>query len=152
MRTLGTLNGEGKGWQALSRSRAAAMGVRLTEWLAVREDWQDIRFGSVPQSGGYVCGVVLVRHALGWVYAPDRMSALKEAPEHASTVISRLSLETEDRDRWLAIGVGQSRVYMLPLFGPSTRAAQWCVARARSIAAELGAAPPTLLQPGELAA
>lgn len=61
-------------------------------------------------------GYLVTRVVLGRVDAPNKKMALMAAPFGATTVLSLLSLDVDDRDGWLQMAVGVPVVKRLPLF------------------------------------
>jgi hypothetical protein len=88
----------------------------MGRWLAVREEWDEVRYGNSGKSGGYVVGYLVTRVALGWLDAPNKSAARLAAPFGTTAVLSFLSLDVEDRDGWLKMEVGRPTVSKVPLF------------------------------------
>ena len=88
----------------------------MGRWLAVREEWQDVRYGRTKRSGGFVVGQFILRTPLGWIEAGDRREAERNAPLGTTAVLSFLSLDVSDRLGWLRMPIGETQVERVPLF------------------------------------
>lgn len=95
----------------------------MGRWLAVREEWQDVRYGNGRRSGGYVVGHLITRIALAWVEAHTKREALAAAPFGTTTVLSFLSLDVDDRDGWLQMPLGVPQLKRVRLFDDGKAAA-----------------------------
>ncbi len=92
----------------------------MSRWLAVREEWEDVKYGAGARTGGYCVGHFIVRTALCWIDAPTKTAALERAPLGATTVLSFLSLDVDDRIGWLKMPLGVPVVERVPLFEGGT--------------------------------
>ena len=88
----------------------------MGRWLAVREEWQDVRYGKTRKSGGFVVGQFILRTPLGWLDAATRREAEAQAPLGTTAVLSFLSLDVSDRLGWLKMPLGATHVTRVPLF------------------------------------
>lgn len=125
-------------WFRLTRTQAAARGVRLVEWLALEERHLDIRHSASPKSGGVCAGTLTIRRALGWVWAPTAAAARREAPCGTVHVIARANLLCDDRDGWLRRPLGEPVLEVTPYFGEGSKFWDTLMARAEHEAARLG--------------
>ena len=125
-------------WFRLTRTQAAARGVRLVEWLCMQETHIDVRHSVSPQSGGVVAGCLTVRRALGWVWAPTLSTALREAPEGTVHVIARANLLSEDKEGWLKRPLGDPVLEVTPYFSEGTKYWHTLLARAEREAEHFG--------------
>lgn len=113
---------------------------RPGRWLAVREEWQEVRHSTSARSGGYVVGYVIRRTPLGWLAGDCKRTALASAPFGTTAVLSFLSLDAGDRDGWLDMEMGATVECRVPLFERGAGRASLEGAVVRSAQLEMGVA------------